>query len=68
MLLSHATGFHGHCYRPIADLVRDARQVSIAQEAALATLRRDPGLRRGRDLARAVDARWGERLALVDVG
>ncbi len=52
----------------IADLVRDARQVSIAQEAALATLRRDPGLRRGRDLARAVDARWGERLALVDVG
>ena len=52
----------------IADLVRDARQVSIAREAALATLRRDPGLRRGRDLARAVDARWGERLALVDVG
>ncbi len=52
----------------IADLVRDVRQVAIAREAALAVLRRDPGLRRGRDLARAVDARWGERLALVDVG
>jgi ATP-dependent DNA helicase RecG len=52
----------------LADLVRDARLVSAAREAALATLRRDPGLRAAPELARAVQARWGERLALVDVG
>jgi ATP-dependent DNA helicase RecG len=52
----------------IADLVRDARQVSAAREAALATVRSDPGLRRSPELARAVRVRWGERLALVDVG
>jgi ATP-dependent DNA helicase RecG len=52
----------------IADLVRDARQVAVAREAALATVREDSGLRRDPALARAVRARWGERLALVDVG
>jgi ATP-dependent DNA helicase RecG len=52
----------------LADLVRDARLVSLAREAALATLRRDPGLRRAPELRRAVQARWGERLALADVG
>jgi ATP-dependent DNA helicase RecG len=52
----------------IADLVRDTRWVSLAREAALATVRRDPGLLRAPDLARAVRLRWGERLALAEVG
>jgi ATP-dependent DNA helicase RecG len=52
----------------IADLVRDTRLVSVAREAALSTVRRDPGLRRAPSLARAVELRWGERLALVEVG
>jgi ATP-dependent DNA helicase RecG len=52
----------------LADLVRDARLVSAAREAALDTVRRDPGLRRDRGLLRAVEARWGDRLALVGVG
>ena len=51
-----------------ADLVRDARLVSFAREAARETVRRDPGLARTPDLARAVKLRWGERLALVGVG
>ncbi len=52
----------------MADLIRDARLVSVAREAALGTVRRDPGLRRSPALARAVEARWGDRLALVEVG
>ena len=52
----------------IADLVRDTRLVSVAREAALSTVRRDPGLRRAPSLARAVECRWGERLALLEVG
>jgi ATP-dependent DNA helicase RecG len=60
---------HGHLPDlRIADLVRDTRWVSVAREAALATVRRDPGLRRAPDLARAVRLRWGERLALAEVG
>jgi ATP-dependent DNA helicase RecG len=51
-----------------ADLVRDARLVSLAREAARETVRRDPRLARAPDLARAVETRWGERLALVGVG
>jgi len=51
-----------------ADLVRDAKLVSLAREAARETVRRDPGLARAPDLARAVRMRWGERLALVGVG
>jgi ATP-dependent DNA helicase RecG len=52
----------------LADLVRDARLVSEAREAALEVVRRDPALRRSPELARAVRSRWGERLALADVG
>jgi ATP-dependent DNA helicase RecG len=60
---------HGHLPDlRIADLVRDARLVAAAREAALATLRADPGLRRAPRLAEAVRARFGERLALVGVG
>ncbi|MAE94839.1 MAG: ATP-dependent DNA helicase RecG, partial [Deltaproteobacteria bacterium] len=51
-----------------ADLVRDARLVSLAREEARATVEVDPGLRRAPALARAVQIRWGGRLALVDVG
>jgi ATP-dependent DNA helicase RecG len=51
----------------IADLLRDSRLVAVAREAALAHVRRDPGLKRSESLARAVRSRWGERLALVDV-
>jgi ATP-dependent DNA helicase RecG len=52
----------------IADLTRDVRQIAVAREAALATVRRDPRLRRSPDLARAVRARWGDRRSLVGVG
>ncbi|MDG2335444.1 MAG: ATP-dependent DNA helicase RecG [Myxococcota bacterium] len=52
----------------IADLVRDARLVSVAREAALAVVRADPGLGKDPGLARAVAARWGDKLALVEVG
>ncbi len=52
----------------VADLVRDARLVAVAREAALARVRREPGLRDSPDLARAVAARWGDRLALTQVG
>jgi ATP-dependent DNA helicase RecG len=52
----------------VADLVRDARLVSVAREAALTTVRRDPGLRAHPELLDAVRARWGDRLALADVG
>ncbi len=60
---------HGHLPDlRIADLVRDARWISVAREAALATVRADPGLRGEPGLRRAVRTRWGERLALADVG
>ena len=52
----------------IADLARDARWVAVARQAANETVRRDPRLQRSPELARAVRARWGERLALVDIG
>jgi ATP-dependent DNA helicase RecG len=52
----------------IADLVRDARLVAEAREAALATVRADPELRRSPRLADAVGRRFGERLALMGVG
>jgi ATP-dependent DNA helicase RecG len=51
-----------------ADLVRDARLVALAREAARDTVRRDPGLARAPELARSVRMRWGDRLALVGVG
>jgi len=52
----------------LADLVRDARLVPVAREAALATVRKDPDLARDPLLRRAVALRWGARLALADVG
>jgi ATP-dependent DNA helicase RecG len=52
----------------IADLLRDARLIAVAREAALETVRQDPGLRRATALAQAVRERWGERLALAGVG
>jgi len=51
-----------------ADLVRDARLVALAREAARATVDSDPGLRRSPALARSVRTRWGDRLSLVGVG
>ena len=51
----------------IADLARDVRHVATAREAALATVRRDPELRGVPGLARAVQARWGDRLSLAGV-
>ena len=52
----------------VADLARDVRLVAVARDAALETVRRDPGLHRASELARAVAARWGQRLALAEVG
>jgi ATP-dependent DNA helicase RecG len=52
----------------VADLARDVKRVAQAREAALATVRRDPGLRRAPELLRAVQARWGDKLALAGVG
>ena len=51
----------------LADLVRDARWVSVAREAARESVRRDPQLRQSHRLRQAVEARWGERLELIDV-
>jgi ATP-dependent DNA helicase RecG len=64
-------GTRQHGFLPdlrFADLVRDARLVSLAREAARETVRRDSRLAKAPDLARAVETRWGERLALVGVG
>jgi ATP-dependent DNA helicase RecG len=52
----------------VADLVRDVQLVAVAREAAIREIRANPGLRRSPALAQAVHARWGERLALADVG
>ena len=51
----------------VADLLRDQRLLAVARNAAFATVRRDPGLHRALELRAAVEARWGERLALVGV-
>ena len=51
-----------------ADLVRDARLVAMAREAAWTTVRRDPGLRRAPTLAHSVRTRWGDRLELAGIG
>ena len=60
---------HGHLPDlHIADLTRDVRQIAIAREAALQTVRRDPKLHADPGLARAVKFRWGDRLSLVGVG
>jgi ATP-dependent DNA helicase RecG len=52
----------------IADLIRDASLVGLAREVALQTVADDPRLRRQPELARAVRARWGERLELAAIG
>ncbi len=52
----------------MADLLRDARFIAVAREAALETVRRDPDLAGAPGLLRAVAARWGDRLALARIG
>ena len=52
----------------LADLVRDAELLGVAREAADELVRTDPGLLRSAGLARAVERRFGERLALADIG
>jgi len=52
----------------MADLLRDARLIPIARRAAFEALKRDPGMRGDPALARAVESRWGDRLALAKVG
>lgn len=51
-----------------ADLVRDARLVAVAREVAREVVDADPRLARDPSLARAVQTRWGDRLALVGIG
>lgn len=52
----------------LADLVRDVRWLARAREAALATVRADPGLRASPRLVEAVRSRWGDRLELAGIG
>jgi ATP-dependent DNA helicase RecG len=52
----------------VADLLRDVKWLAVARQAALEGVKRDPALRRDPELAAAVRARWGDRLALADVG
>ena len=52
----------------LADLVSDARWVGRARQAALETVRSDPGLRGAPELMRAVRGRWGDRLDLAGIG
>jgi ATP-dependent DNA helicase RecG len=52
----------------VADLLRDARWIARARETAFALVAEDPGLERSPALRRSVALRWGDRLALVDVG
>jgi ATP-dependent DNA helicase RecG len=52
----------------IADLVRDRNWLAVAREAARATVKADPGLRRDPALRAAVSTRWGESLQLSEVG
>jgi ATP-dependent DNA helicase RecG len=52
----------------IADLLRDARWLAVARQAARNTVAEDPGLAGARDTLRAVRARWGRRLDLSQIG
>ncbi|MCH2173654.1 ATP-dependent DNA helicase RecG [Myxococcota bacterium] len=64
-------GSRQHGFMPdllIADLLRDARHVQTARDAARSTLESDPVLRSSPGLLKAVKARWGERLDLAGVG
>lgn len=52
----------------VADLLRDARWIARAREAAFALVEADPELKQSAGLQRSVGLRWGDRLALADVG
>ena len=52
----------------IADLLRDVELVAVARDAARDWVVRDPDLSKSPGMARAVQARWGERLRLSGVG
>jgi ATP-dependent DNA helicase RecG len=52
----------------LADLLRDADLLTVARDAARELLRGDPQLRAHPAVARAVSRRFGERLALADIG
>ena len=52
----------------IADLLRDVKLVAVARDAARERVGRDPHLSESPGMARAVQARWGERLRLSGVG
>jgi ATP-dependent DNA helicase RecG len=52
----------------LADLLLDGRALVRARELAERTLASDPGLAREPELLRALRQRWGERLALAEVG
>jgi ATP-dependent DNA helicase RecG len=53
-----------------ANLVRDAELLELARGEALAWLARDPSLAlaESAELKRALERRWGEKLALAEVG
>ena len=44
------------------------KDYTVARDAAIETVEADPGLRNEPRLMRAVEAHWGERLALIQVG
>ncbi|MFO0687118.1 MAG: ATP-dependent DNA helicase RecG [Myxococcota bacterium] len=52
----------------IADLLRDARLVAVARQAARAVVERDPKLAAWPATRRAVRARWGKRIDLSSIG
>jgi ATP-dependent DNA helicase RecG len=52
----------------VADLLRDARWIADARETAFALVGADPELARASGLRRAVELRWGDRLALANIG
>jgi ATP-dependent DNA helicase RecG len=53
-----------------ANVVRDAALLELARNEATAWLEHDPELsgRDSRELRRVLDKRWGEKLALAEVG
>ncbi len=60
---------HGHLPAlRMADLLRDTRLLAEARRLAFEAVAKDPELTERPGLARAVERRWGERLALADVG
>jgi ATP-dependent DNA helicase RecG len=53
-----------------ANLVRDAELLELARAEAIGWLKHDPSLASGEsaELKRAIEKRWGEKLALAEVG